>query len=174
MATIDSLLSGGDPRSLGKAELVVRLVLQDPSLTGELFECLFVEDETIRMRASDAFEKVCRVSPSLIEPYLDRLLVEGAQVPQASVQWHIAQIIGEVPLTEPQRAEAVRLLQRNLERQTDWIVLNYSLESLARLAREDRSFQEYLVVQLKRLSVSRLKSVSKRAKKLLREFEGPD
>ena len=82
MATIDSLLSGGDPRSLGKAELVVRLVLQDPSLTGELFECLFVEDETIRMRASDAFEKVCRVSPSLIEPYLDRLLVEGAQVPQ--------------------------------------------------------------------------------------------
>jgi hypothetical protein len=60
---ISEMLAGGDPRSLGKTQEVVELVLSDQTLLDELFACLFQADEIIRMRAGDALEKVCRQKP---------------------------------------------------------------------------------------------------------------
>ena len=56
-------LQGGDRRSIGRVDEVVREVLADPSLFGRLFEGMLHEDPLIRMRAADAAEKDHRTAP---------------------------------------------------------------------------------------------------------------
>lgn len=121
---IAKALSGGDPRSLGRAEEVVQLVLDRPRRVGALFECLFSRDEIVRLRASDALEKVCRARPDLLTPYTERLLVEVPKIDQPSVQWHLAQVLSALPLDGRDRRRAVAALKRNLSQYDDWIVVN--------------------------------------------------
>jgi len=66
------------------------------------------------MRAGDALEKICRVHPDWFVPYLPRLLGDVAEIPQASVQWHLAQMFGEIEITDSQRSRAVAILTANL------------------------------------------------------------
>ena len=119
------------------------------------------------MRAGDAVEKVCRVHPDWLTPYVDRLLGEVSEIDQPSVQWHLAQMIGTVRLNARQRRRAVALLKHNLEIATDWIVLNYTLEVFARFVRADEGLRDYFAGQLQRLVHNPHKSVAKRVAKLL-------
>ena len=93
----DALTLGGKSNSLGRAGEVVDTVLGDKSRLGELYDCLFLEDAWVRMRAADALEKVCRVHPEWIESYIDRFEDELAISDQPSIQWHLAQIYGGQP-----------------------------------------------------------------------------
>ena len=110
----EEALRGGDPRSLGRAEEIVGVVLKDPRRVDELFECQFSDDELVRMRGSDALENVCRQRPDLLEPYIDRLLVQVSRIEQPSVQWHLAQMLAEIPLDGRDRRRAIAILKRNL------------------------------------------------------------
>lgn len=168
---IHAALTGGDPRSLGRTEEVVRYVQEHPERLDDLFECAFDGDAVIRMRAGDALEKICRQHPTWLAPYADRVLTELANIPQPSIQWHVTQMIGELELSAPQRARAIAILERNLESATDWIVLNYSLEVFAQFAQADPSLQPYFLEQLHKHAHSPHKSVAKRAAKLRERFE---
>ena len=171
--SIRDSLSGGDPRRLQNVDVVVALVLEAPDRIQELLDCiLHCDDEIVRMRASDALEKVCRERPSLLEPHTPVLLGAMAQIDQPSVQWHVAQILGHVPLTAEQRTRAAQILRNNLDRSSDWIVLNWSLETLAALARKDTDLIGPLRTYLRRHEQSAYKSLAKRARNLLAEF-GP-
>ena len=172
--TVEALLTGGDPRSLGNVGLVVDDASRRPGRLAELVECVFSDDEIVRMRASDALEKVCRSQPGLVQPFLPRLLTEMSRIDQASVQWHLAQILTEVQLDERQRAEAVAILERNLDTSGDWIVTNLSLRALATFAQTSPAVRARLVGRLHRYERSRYKSVASRARKLMAEFSpGP-
>lgn len=146
MATsvIAARLSGGDPRSLGDVEEVIDSVIGDPAQLDELFTCLFCEDAVVRMRAADGLEKLARRRPELLVPYIGRLLDEVAAIEQPSVQWHLAQIVAEVPLHPSQRRRAVEILKRSLERADNWIVLNSTIEALGRLAQDDPELRGWL------------------------------
>lgn len=169
--SIAEMLSGGDPKTLHGVDEVLLLLTKSPAYLGELFSCLFNPDEIVRLRAGDALEKVFRDKPELAMPYIEQLLDDVAQIYQPSVQWHLAQILGEVELTVEQRNRAVKLMKRNLETASDWIVLNYSLSTMAKFAREDSALCRYLVSQLHRLVDSPRRSVAHRSKKLLLEFD---
>lgn len=167
---ITHALSGGSPRELGKADDVAAYVLQNPKKLDELYKCLFDDDEIVRMRAADALEKVCRERPDLLSGYVDRLLFEVARIDQPSVQWHLAQMLGEVKLNTTQKGKAIALLKKNLGTASDWIALNNTLESFAVFARQDPKLCDYFIKQLRRYEKSELKSVAKRASKLLQQF----
>jgi HEAT repeat protein len=160
---LDHLLRGGDPRSLGGAGEAVELVLNDPDRLPELLDCLAEDDAVVRMRAGDALEKVARRQPDLIPPYLDRLLAEPAGLDQPSVQWHLAQIVGEVPLTDDQHRRAVQLLRRYLEHGTDWIVLTSAMTSATTLALDDTTLRGWLVPALRHRVGDPRPAVAKRA-----------
>ena len=172
--TLQDRLSGGDPRTLGNVDEVVDTILTEPrrldELIGAVLDC---DDEIVRMRAGDALEKVCRAQSSLLQPHVSLLLGEMAGIDQPSVQWHVAQMLGQVRLTAAQRSRAVRLMNKNLDESTDWIVLNCSLDTLAGLARQDPTLAEDLRRALRRHEHSDLKSLANRARKLRLEF-GPD
>lgn len=164
----EMLRVGGSSNSLGRAGEVVEAVLAEPSRLAELFDCLFLEDAWQRMRAADALEKVCRGEPALLVPYLPRLLDEVAAIDQASVQWHLAQLLGELPLTPSQTGRAIAVLTRNLRRDdVDWIVASHSMETLAGFARDGRMPREELLPLLRRQQGHRSRAVVRRATRLL-------
>ena len=164
-------LSGGDPRSLGRTEEVVKFVRSNPKHLRGLFDCLFNHDEIVRMRTSDALEKICREQPDLLKPFTKRLLNEVSEINQPSVQWHLAQILAEIQLNAADSKKAIDLLKRNLIQFDDWIVTNLTLESLAKFAREDDSLHDDFLVILAKYQNSCHKSVQSRVRKLLKEFE---
>jgi len=168
---IKAILTGGNPRSLERTEEVVTLVLGNSTRLNELHACLLEDDQIIRMRASDALEKVCRQQPEWLQPYIPQLLTEIALIDQPSVQWHLAQILGEVELTPQQRVAARDILKRNLAEKKDWIVVNYSMETLAKLSKNDDQLRTELLTILKGLLSDPHKSIVSRARKLLAALE---
>jgi hypothetical protein len=170
--SFEDMLAGGNPRTLGKAEETVAIVLANPRRLNELFECIFSTNEIVRMRAADALEKACRQQPSLFEPYVPRLLNEVSKIHQPSVQWHLAQILAEVPLERNERATAVRLLKGNLSQSKDWIVITCTMQSLVVFAQQDSRLRKWFVDVLRDFKTSEYKSIATRARKLLAQLEG--
>lgn len=162
------LTAGGHANSLGRAEEVVQLVLQEPSRLPELYDCLFDDDAWVRMRAADALEKVCRVHPDWLKPYIDRCFKEIGHSTQASIQWHFAQILGEVPLSPSQQKQATDWLADKLQTvEVDWIVAANSMDTLMQSVREGHYPKTRLIALLKIQQGHHSKSVVKRATKLL-------
>jgi hypothetical protein len=166
------MLEGGHRNSLGRTEEVVGIVLADQTRLNELFACLAVPNELVRMRAGDALEKVCREHPEWFPPYVERLLGDVGNIVQPSIQWHLAQMLQHLrgDLSDKQAQRATRLLKRNLTRSTDWIVLNVTMDVLAEWAKEDPRLAAWLTKELERLCGDERKSVSKRASKRLADL----
>lgn len=167
---IEKALTGGDPRRLQNVDEVVDFVLRHPQAVEELFACVFSEDEIVRLRASDALEKVCAHRPDLLQPYVERLLTDVASVDQPSVQWHLAQILATVDLTAAELERAVAILERNLDLYEDWIVTNLTLQSLAEFVRRRDDLRPDFVRRLRTYEDTAYKSVAARVSRLLAEF----
>jgi hypothetical protein len=163
-------LCGGQRNSLGRTDEVIGVVLDDRSRLRELFGCLRSGDELVRMRAGDALEKVCRERPVWFAPYRRRLLGEVAAIEQPSVQWHLAQILGQIELSADQSRRAKAILERNLERSDDWIVLNVTMQQLFEWSKDDSSLRRRLRSSLERLARDDRRSVARRASKLLEQM----
>lgn len=168
--SFEQTLSGGHPNSLGRTDDVIGVVLHDRRRLKALFGCLRSEDEVVRMRAGDALEKVCRERPSWLLPYRPRLLGEVSEIDQPSVQWHLAQILGQLELSPAQLRRGKAILKRNLKRSGDWIVLNVTMQQLFEWSRQDPALRRWLEPQLERLGKDPRNSVSRRSKRLLAEL----
>lgn len=167
---ISEMLSGGDPRSLGRTKEVVDLVLDDKTKLDELFNCLFVSDAIVRMRAGDALEKVCRQEAKWLIPFIKKLFILASSIKQPSIQWHLAQIFSEVPMTKTERLTAITIMKNNLETTDDWIVENLTLESLAEFTRKGSLDKSEFRQILHKHTASNHKSVASRVQKLQKEF----
>lgn len=166
------LAIGGKSNSLGKAGQVVEIVLKDKSRLAELYNCLFEADEWLRMRAADSLEKVCRVHPEWLKPYTDRIIEEMGTSNQASLQWHVAQMLGELHLSPQQQRAAVHWLKDRLqEKNIDWIVAANAMSTLVQFSKagliSTLEVSALLTMQLSHSS----QSVRKRATKLLAELQ---
>jgi hypothetical protein len=170
------MLKGGHPNSLGRTQEVVGIVLADRTRLDELFASATDPDELVRMRAGDALEKICREQTGWFVQHLDRLLDELGAIEQPSLQWHLAQMLQHLrgELSDEQAWRATELLQRNLTRSTDWIVLNVTIDVLADWAAHDPSLTAWLIPELERLRRDARKSVAKRASKRLTELTRRD
>jgi hypothetical protein len=102
-------LAGGDIRSDGLSAEVIRFVLEDPSLVGDLMSGLTVESDVIRGRAADAIEHIARAIPVKLLPY--REAIEHALIddPVPMVRWHMAMVMGHMALDweDPASASAI-------------------------------------------------------------------
>ena len=165
------ILIGGEPRTLHGVTDVLAGLRGDPSRIGELIDCCSAADAVVRMRAADALEKFARERPELLASLVDRLDAELAASTQPSIQWHLAQLWGQVPLTPAQRARATQWLLQTLDEADDWIVLTSAMSALATLAAADTSLRPALRERLQRHSHSRLPAVAKRAGRLLSRLD---
>jgi len=122
---------GGRSNALGRTAEVVDAVLADPARLRELLDRVHDDDAWVRMRAVDAVEKVCRADPGRLDPHVEELLTTWTTSDQASVQWHLAQLLRQVPLTRAQQERAVAWLEaRVATTEVDWIVAVEVLRTL--------------------------------------------
>src|SRR5215467_6481341 len=105
------LLRGGDRRSIGRSNDVVKLVLRAPKRFAELMQCLWSNDPIVRMRAADAAEKISATRPELLRHYKAELLGLLAEAEQIELRWHLAQMIPRLPLTQGERRRATEAFQ---------------------------------------------------------------
>lgn len=162
------LAEEGHKNSLGRANEVMQLVLRSHDCLEELYGTMFHEDAWVRMRAADAFEKVCRVQPEWIEPYIDRIQDELHDSTQPSIQWHVAEIYRQVRLNKLQKKRAIAWLRKLIATtDVDWIVAADCMKTLAYFVDHDdfsrAEFRRLVTVQLAHHS----KSVARKAKQLL-------
>jgi hypothetical protein len=161
---------GGNKRKINN-QPVIEAVLHDSTRVGELFECVKDEDEYVRMRASDALEKVCRFDVSIVQPLKTRILREMSLIDQPSVQWHYAQIVDKLQLNTQESEKVISKLQSNFEKYDDWITRNITMEVLGNFALRDEALSAYLVPKLEKLTKDRKVSISTRALKILKKLE---
>ncbi|MEM6864138.1 MAG: hypothetical protein AAF575_03110 [Bacteroidota bacterium] len=163
-------LAGGHPNSLGNTVEIVEEVLREPARFDEFFNCYFSKDEVVRLRVSNGMKRICAVNSSLIVPYIDRFLDDIAQIEQASTKWTLAQLflMLETDLTENQKTKAKQILKENLITESDWIVLNQTMETLGKWSKDDKELKAWIQPHLRVLAADTRKSVSKKALKTLR------
>ena len=175
------LLEGGDRRSVGRADEVAALVSRNPKLFPRLFAGLWSDDPLVRMRATDAAEKVTRTAPQLLQPYKAELLgllaesalgepefVESDQQPvqkrvrrsskqvvqqpiQQEVRWHLAVMVPRLKLIPAEAQRVASQLTVYLEDRSS-IVKTFALQGLWDLAQQHASVRP-LVVELLQLAV---------------------
>ena len=163
-------LAGGNPNSLGNTVEIVEEVLREPARFDEFFNCYFSKDEVVRLRVSNGMKRICAVNSPLIVPYIDRFLDDIAQIEQASTKWTLAQLflMLDTDLTENQKTKAKQILKENLITESDWIVLNQTMETLGKWSKDDKELKAWIQPHLRVLAADTRKSVSKKALKTLR------
>lgn len=169
MNTFEERLKGGHPNSLGNTIDIVDEVLHQNALFDELFECYFSGDEIVRLRTSNAMKRICKEKKTILLPYIDRLIIEVAEIDQASTQWTLAQLFAmlESDLSEQQKAAAREIMKHNLANHRDWIVLTQSMDTLTKWALNEVKLRAWMMPHLERLSSDKRKSVAGKAKKML-------
>lgn len=169
---VEILAVGGKTNSLGRTEEVIQAVLRDNNLLEELYKCVFNDDAWVRMRAIDAFEKICRKHPDWITQYIDRFQSELSDSNQPSIQWHLAQMYSQVVLAKEQKVKSINWLKNILSSSDiDWIVSANAMKTLVQFAHDGSIDKEdakaLIIIQLKHKS----KSVVKKANLFLQELK---
>ena len=169
MQNFEQRLSGGHPNSLGCTVEITEEVLAANEHFDELFNCYFSADEIVRLRTSSAMKRICQSKKELLLPYLDRFLTEISQINQPSTKWTLAILFDMLKsnFTLEQLSQAKAIIKKNLEEEDDWIVLNYSMETLFNWSKSDEKLKTWLLPHLNLLKADSRKSVAKRAEKLL-------
>lgn len=162
---------GGKSNSLGKASEIFEMVIEDQTRMAELYECVFDENAWVRMRAIDTIEKICRVHPEWLQAYVDRFNQDISTSKQPSVQWHLAQMYGQIKLTNAQQAFAINWLSTILSsKDIDWIVSANSMKTLVRFTDNGDISRSKTLQLLKIQQKHSSKSVAKLATRLMEEL----
>lgn len=148
---------------------VVELVLADHTLLDDLLDTYASDDEVVRLRVSNALKRIAQAEPEWVHRRFSRLIEQVSEIDQASTHWSLAQIFLVIQdlLTVHERDQAVGLLQRNLLRFDDWIVLNQTIETLGQWARRDAALRDWLMPHLVDFANESRKSIAGRARKHL-------
>lgn len=165
-AQLLKMLEGGTLRSIGRSEEAAAEVLANPPLFKHLIRGMQSADPILRMRSSDAAEKVTRHNPILLAPHKKRILVSIARINQQEVRWHIAQMMLRIEWNAKERSALVVLLQEYL-RDRSSIVRTSAMQALANLALQDKKLRGSIVKRLNELTATGTPAMKARGKKLL-------
>lgn len=159
-------LAGGDRRSIGKANHVVRRVLLSPDRFTEIVGGLSHEDPLIRMRCADVAEKISRARPEWLAAHKLELLELAKQLTEKELRWHIAQMLPRLRLTPAQRRAAVALMFEYLKDESR-IVKTCAMQALVDFAAGDTKLGLSLIPLIRALCTTGTPAVRSRARKLI-------
>jgi hypothetical protein len=95
-------LAGGDRRSIGKADRVVKQIFKTPALFGDVLRGFTHADPVIRMRCADVAEKVSSVHPEWLDSHKRAILSFANTIQEKEVRWHMAQMLPRLELSSMQ------------------------------------------------------------------------
>ena len=164
---IIKLLSGGDKRSIGNVERIVKIVNKNPEYLDVLFQSILLNDELIRMRAMDAIEKISQQNKQCLGPYKKFILNKVAFYDQQEVKWHVAQIVSRLTLTDEERRKVYDLLIDRYLVDKSSIVKTSAMQALVELSLNDKTLKKKVAKIIKQLVRTGTPAMKARGKKLL-------
>jgi hypothetical protein len=165
-SNLETILAGGDRRSIGRSNEIVSMVLRQPHHLHALVDCLRSDDPLVSMRAADALEKISARKIELVEPHKAELLELMETAGQQELRWHLAQIVPRLALTRKESERAAASLWEYLSDKSS-IVKTFALQGLADLARLDPSLRRSVKNLLEQSRETGTQAMKARARKLL-------
>lgn len=162
-------LKGGDRRSIGRSEEVVKDVLNEPNLFAEIFNGMLHNDPIVRMRAADAIEKISSKHPEYIQPYKHKLINQVAKIEQQEVRWHVALMFSRLKITKKEKSNIVNILMGYLKDKSK-IVKTFSMQALSDIAEKDNELKPQIINLIKDLVKTGSPAMQSRGKKLLKQL----
>ena len=159
-------LSGGDRRSIGKADRVVERILRTPALLSDVVRGFTNDDPVIRMRCADVAEKISAVHPEWLQRHKRALLSFASTIQEKEVRWHIAQMLPRVELSPIEKRSVVALLFKYLDDPSQ-IVRTFSMQALFDLSKHDAKLRARVMPILQDAVENGSPAARSRAKKLL-------
>ena len=109
MTDLINLLHGGDLRSIGQSNEVVRMITNQEEFD-ELFKLLFHNDRKIVMRSADAIEKITLNNKEYLKKHKKEILELCLKATDKGLKWHLALLVTRLALTDIEVAEVWQLL----------------------------------------------------------------
>jgi len=140
-ADIETLLGGGDRRSLGQSRQLVLRARKDPRVVAALIVALRSRHALIALRAADALEKITRENPASLAPFRRQVVAASSATSDPIVRWNLIQCLPRLPHS----AAALRRIARRLEvwylNDKSVIVRVSALDACVELARHTPSLE---------------------------------
>lgn len=171
MSGIVDKLKGGDLRSIGNVEEVIKDILGNPTLFGEVFEGMLNIDPVVRMRSADAIEKVSSKRPEYLQPFKTKLIDDISKIEQKELQWHVAQMFSYLEINKEERDKIVEILLSYIDTSKSNIVIVFSMQTLADFAEKDPEIRSKIAKKLKDIIITGSPSIVSRGKKLIKKLE---
>lgn len=175
MLSILEKIAGGDRRSIGRSNQVVREVLAKPELFSQLFTGLRHKNYLICMRAADAIEKITLKNPALLQPYKRQLLEIACQTNESDKEfrWHMAQLLPRLELSAAQRAVVLDILFDYL-RDPSSIVRTFAMQAITDLAANDKALAAKVLPMIQELTEIGTPAMRARGRKILKQWTPRD
>lgn len=164
------MLTGGDRRSIGRADEVVDIVRLDLGRIAELVECLWDADACVAVRGADAVEKVSRENAGWLQRYKAALLDLLLEATQREVRWHLALIVPRMRLSPAESLRAAEILESYLEDRSS-IVRTFAMQGLADLTLQHVSLRPKVLDLIRILTRTGTPAMRARGRMLLKELE---
>jgi hypothetical protein len=163
----------GDRRSTRGVPEVVDRVLANPRLFPVVFDGMSDSDPLVRMRCSDAVEKITIRRPESLAPYKKPIIELAAVAEQQEVRWHLAHIISRIKLNKPERQRIAEILFGYLNDESK-IVKTFSMQALADIAAQDSELRGPIIGKLEELTIAGSPAMKSRGRKLLARLNQSD
>ncbi len=164
-------LSGGTRSSVGEADEVIRILLEDPSGLAEIYRLFLDDDPVVAMRASYVAMRVAEKNPRSVGPYRDELLANLTLFTQQEVRWHVPQLLVHVDLSMGQRKRAYEVCMEWAETDKSKIVGYYSLQAAADFADADPVLRQDFVPRVRKAHATGSPSVKSRCRKIAKQLD---
>ena len=155
-------LSGGDLRSEGRAAEVAAEIIHNSDLLMELVQGLQSDDRITRARTCMTMEVISRDHPGLLKELILPLIELASMDAVPQVRWHIAEIFGNVAISDDDAEQIIPILLEYL-RDKSKIVKYCAVQTLGILGKGSPSRKKIAneIVTLKNDSKSLNKVVTK-------------
>ncbi|MGZ5242611.1 MAG: hypothetical protein ACXWW0_01935 [Bacteroidia bacterium] len=158
------ILSGGDLRSKGKSEEVIKLINNQETFD-ELYNCLFDADRLVVLRAADAIEKITIENPAFIIPHKNALLELFYNAEHKELKWHMAQIVSRLKLSKTQFGKVWQVLaKRASDKKESRIVRVLSLQAMYDLLKQFPELKPDFDQLIEEVSTQKIPSITARIK----------
>ena len=165
MTDLETILSGGDLRSIGQTNLVVGLT-ENQNQFDNLFQLLFNPERIIAMRAADAIEKITAVKNDYLKSHKAEILDLLYKAEDKELKWHVALIVARLKLSNQELGKVWQLLTKwSTNKKESKIVRVNSLQALFNLLGQKKELQQDFSLTISQVQTENIPSINARIKK---------
>lgn len=166
MTDFKKILSGGDLRSIGESNSIIKKIKNQNDFD-ELFNYLFHEDRLVVMRTADVIEKITITNPQYITKHKMKILKLCTVADDKELKWHLALLIPRLPLESKEFGKAWKTLTTWAKDQLNsHIVRVNSIQGLFELMKQRNKLENDFSLTLSKLEKENVPSLNARIKKL--------